>query len=156
MSRRRGKDAFRFTVIRDPVSRLVSAYNDRVGDRDDIKRSSISVILCKIMGLDPHPSLEDFALNLRKYALINDRIFRHVVPQVWYTGRDLSFYDKVYNIREMDQVFTDVSEIVNLDIPSNVRNASKSNAKKDELSPKAIAYLEDFYRKDYQTFAKHL
>ena len=67
-----------------------------------------------------------------------------------------SFYDKVYNIREMDQVFTDVSEIVNLDIPSNVRNASKSNAKKDELSPKAIAYLEDFYRKDYQTFAKHL
>ena len=156
LSRRRGKDAHRFTVIRDPIARLVSAYNDRVGDRDDIARSSISVSLCHIMGLNPSPCLEEFSLNLRKYAAINDRIFRHVVPQTWYTGKDLSFFHQIYNIQDMDQVFADVSQLTEVTILPKVRNASRSNAKSNDLSNEALNYLQHFYRNDYHTFEEYL
>lgn len=151
----RGRDCIRFTVIRDPIERLVSAYADRVADRDDIRRSAISVFLCKLLGLNPSPSLEEFALNLRKYCYINDRIYRHVIPQYRYIGKDPAFFDKIFSIREMDKVNAWLGELMGTHIESRHKNASVSRFSKADLSPEATEYLKAFYRKDYELYGAY-
>ena len=156
LARWRGRDHFRFTVIRDPMQRVLSAYGDRVADRDDIRRSGFSVLMCKLLGLNPSPGPEEFILNLKKYMMINDRIFRHVIPQVMYTGTDLSFYDAVYTVKEMDKLVDKINEMHGLDIEPAKRNAGKKKFTVDDLSPEAQDYIRQFYKKDYEVFASYL
>ncbi len=151
----RGRGFIRFTIIREPIERLISAYSDRVADRDDIRRSSVSTFLCKLLGLNPSPSLEEFALNLRKYYLINDRIYRHVLPQIRYIGKDPAFYDRIFSLREMDKVAEYLAELSGKEIEIKKRNVSVSKFSNDDLSPQAIASLRDFYKKDYEIYGKY-
>ncbi|HEY9034607.1 MAG TPA: sulfotransferase family 2 domain-containing protein [Pseudomonadales bacterium] len=155
LMRWRGRGCYRFTIVRDPVERLVSAYADRVADRDDIRRSVLSVVLARLLGLDPSPDLNTFALNLKKYALINDRIFRHVVPQLRYIGRDPGFYDAIFSIREMDKVAATLSELSGREVSIRRANASKAKVSKADLSPAALAALQDFYREDYRLYGQY-
>lgn len=151
----RGRDCIRFTIIRDPIERLISAYADRVADRDDIRRSSISTFLCKLLGLNPSPGLEEFALNLKKYYLVNDRIYRHVLPQVRYIGTDPHFYDRIFALRDMDKVAEYLADKSGKEIEIKKRNASVSRFSVDDLSPEAIASLREFYKKDYQIYGNY-
>ena len=156
MLRWHGRNCIRFTVVRDPIERLISAYADRVADRDDIRRSSISVLLCRLLGLNPHPTLEEFALNLHKYYLINDRIYRHVIPQIRYIGKDPSFFDRIFSIRQMDKVVEYLSGITGKEIlVVKHKNASIARFTAEDLSPLAKERLRDFYRKDYEIYGKY-
>ena len=155
LMRWRGKDRFRFTVIREPVERLVSAYSNRITDRQDICRSSLSVALAKSLGLNPSPCPEEFILNLRKYAYINDRVFRHVVPQIRYTGADISFYDEIYNIKDMDKLTSRLSNMFDLEIETVQRNPSSKKFTVDDLSKEALEYAREFYKRDYDVFGKY-
>ena len=148
----RGRDCIRFTIVRDPIKRLISAYADRVADRDDIRRSAVSTALCRMLGLNPSPSLEEFALNLQKYYLINDRIYRHVIPQVRYIGTDPDFYDRIFSIREMGEVAKYLGGLTGKHIVIPQRNASIARFTEDDLSPQALANLREFYLKDYEIY----
>ena len=150
-----GRGCYRFTVVRDPVARLVSAYANRVADRDDIRRSRFSVFMARLLGLDPSPDLNTFVLNLRKYALINDRIFRHVVPQIRYIGKDPCFYDAIFSIREMDKVAEHLSQLTGREIVIPRSNASIKRFTVDDLSPEALAVARAYYRKDYEIYGDY-
>lgn len=153
--RKRSEGHHRITVVRDPVERLISCWSDRVGDRDDIRRSSISTFLCKPLGLNPSPDLEEFVLNLRKYQMINDRIYRHVIPQIRYIGKEPDFFQAIYSIREMDKAQEELSVLVGKDVRIEKRNVSKSNKTvKPVLSQEALEYAREFYRQDYDLYGK--
>lgn len=151
-----GRNCTRFTIVRDPIERLISAYADRVADRDDIRRSAISVFLCKLLGLNPHPSLDEFARNLHKYYLINDRIYRHVIPQIRYIGKDPQFFDRIFSIRQMDKVLEYLSGITGKELlVVKHKNASISRFSVNDLSPEAMEKLRQFYRKDYEIYGSY-
>lgn len=156
LMRRRGRDHHRITVVRDPVDRLISAWSDRVGDRDDIRRSSISTFLCKPLGLNPSPDLEEFVLNLRKYQMINDRIFRHVIPQIRYIGTEPDFFQAIYSVKDMARAQDELSELVGKDVRIEKLNVSKTNKQiKPVLSTEALEYAREYYRKDYDLYGKY-
>lgn len=151
-----GRNRFRFTVVRDPVNRLVSAWSDRVGDRDDIRRSAISVMLAKPLGLNPSPDLEEFVLNLRKYALINDRIYRHVIPQTRYIGKQPDFYQAIYSIKQLNTLAAQLSGLVGKEVQIQQLNASRSSKREQPvLSAEALACAQDFYRQDYDLYGRY-
>jgi len=154
--RSRAKDTdFRFTVMREPLSRLISAYSDRVADRDDIRRSGLSTTMCKMLKLNPSPCPEEFVLNLRKYALINDRIYRHVIPQVNYVGKQADYYHKVYRIQDIPVLAQDLSEMLDLNLQTRKSNSSKKKASLDDLSSEAIEFAKEYYRDDYDVYGEY-
>lgn len=156
IDRHHAKHAYRFTVIRDPLSRLISAYSDRVADRDDIKRSIVSRALCKPLGLNPSPTIEEFVLNLPKYAAINDRIYRHVIPQVNYVGKDNTYYDAIYKIQDIPVLVDDIGDMLSLKLDARTRNSSKKKATIDQLSTEAIEFAKEYYADDYDILGQYL
>ncbi len=155
LDRHRAKDAYRFTVIREPISRLVSAYNDRIGDRDDVRRSGLSTTLCKPLGLNPSPDIEEFVLNLRKYALINDRVYRHVIPQVKYVGKDANYYDAIYKIQDIPRLADDLSQMLGLELSTRKNNSSKKNKTVSDLSNEAIELAKEYYSEDFNILGQY-
>lgn len=150
------RDHYRFTVVRDPVDRLISCWSDRVGDRDDIRRSAISTFLCKPLGLNPSPGLEEFVLNLRKYQMINDRIYRHAIPQVRYIGKEPAFYHGIFSVKEMPRAEQELSAVVGKSVVIGRLNVSKTNKKeKPVLSTEALEYAREFYRVDYDLYGRY-
>lgn len=149
IDRYRARDSYRFTVVREPLARLVSCYSDRVADRDDIRRSSLSVALCKPLRLNPTPCLEEFVLNLRKYALINDRIYRHVIPQVRYVGTNADYYDAIYKIQDIPKLAAVLNSKLNLSLKTRQRNSSVKRFSVKDLSVEASEYAREYYRNDF-------
>ena len=150
-----GRNCYRFTVVRDPLERLVSAYANRIADRDDIRTAPLSVLACKLLGLNPSPGLEEFVLNLNKYFWINDRIFRHVIPQIRYIGKDPGYYNAIYSIRQMSEVAEMLSEQLGETIVIPRSNASISRFSVDDLSEEAKAIAQKFYREDYAIYGDY-
>ena len=84
-----------FTVIREPVGRMLSAYRSKV-----VRES--------VLGEVPGPS--EFFAALAHYRAENRVIRQHTDPARLYVGCDLRRFGAVYRLREMDRLTADLAE----------------------------------------------
>ncbi|MEO0464911.1 MAG: sulfotransferase family 2 domain-containing protein [Pseudomonadota bacterium] len=146
-------DMFRFTVIRDPVKRLISAYTNRVQDKRDLERqvTDLSVLSAKCLPL--RPDIETFALNLTTYAAANASLKHHLRSQAEIL-RDPDLYDRIYQIEELDLLASDFEAQTGRAL--NLRRANPSVAAKPTLGPSAQRAVRQFYADDYAMFPQLL
>lgn len=141
--------AWRFCVIRDPVSRILSCYSDRVVFRRVLGRKRIGAEVCKALDITPNPDLNEFILNLEKYRVASRPIAHHSRPQYSSIGLDLDYYQRVYPIEELDALAVDLSGIRESTITLPHLQTHGPKYRVEELSREALVKIVDLFGGDY-------
>lgn len=153
--RRKTRGCFRIAVIREPRRRALSAYGNRVVHRRDVARAPIGRFLLPLFGLDPVPGPDEFFLNLRTYAALSKRLRRHVRPQAAYLGHDLSFFDAVYKIEELDRLADDLSARLGVSVEFDRLQTGGPKIPPSELSQPAFDALDRHIAPDFDLIRDH-
>ena len=139
---------FKFTVVRNPIDRFISGYRNRVLDNRDLHVKKHIISTSK--SLPEFPDMNFFALHLKEYCELNKKINWHFRPQAAVICNP-SAYDRIYDISELDMLYTDISERCGVEFIPHRRNTSRAPTP-DRLSQKAERALLDFYRIDFESF----
>jgi len=150
---------FVFTITRDSVERLVSAWRNRVMYHYELSYNPpLSKKLDKFK-LRANPTLNYFVRNLEIYREISKSIKHHTDPMVYFLGYNPSIYDKIYDIKEISQLEVDLRrfwENKGISVPQfNIPHAQTGGPKIHigHLSEESLKKLIEFYQDDYKVFS---
>lgn len=139
---RRYRNHFRFTVVREPVRRLLSVYTNRVIAKQELPNSP----RLRKSGLPLDPDPDFFFQNLVPYMACSSVIKHHALHTYHFTGRDLSLYSKVYRTSDLDRLADDLSAHARREVTIPRFNSSEDALDFDALQPATrdaiMAYLE--------------
>lgn len=138
---------WRFTVVRDPLRRLLSVYTDRVVGRRDLKDSR-RLRQAKHLPVDPDPDF--FFQNIRAYMSLSSVVKHHALPARLFIGPRPLRYDAVYRVDELPALSAKLSEIAGKPVAIPRLNKSKVKLRFDDLAPKTQAVLREFLAEDYE------
>lgn len=139
-------DSFRFTIVRDPIERFLSAYVNRVLQFKDLELPGCAKRL-REKKLTATPDVNTFALNLREYANINPSIKHHVKQQVAFI-KQRRFFDAIYKFDDLEFMVKDIEQRTGVRL--SLTQANPSTITKPQLQPEAIAMLNEYFRDDYR------
>lgn len=143
------RDFWRFAVYRDPISRFLSCYSNRVLHFRELSAGMLSAEAQKAGAL-PDPDLETFIERIEIYRLYSPSIQHHCAPQVQFLGRDPDYFHRIFTLQTLDEMVAELSQRTgrSLQLPHEQRGGPKLTP--DNLSPKAQAALRELYRADYR------
>jgi hypothetical protein len=98
ISHERYKDYSRIAIIRDPVQRIISAFQHRVMREYELSEGRIDMDLARALGVPPNPTRSAFLCNLEKYRILSKSIRHHTDPFTKFLGHDLSYFTDVVKI----------------------------------------------------------
>jgi hypothetical protein len=148
-------DYFKFTIVRDPVKRLLSSWGNRVFEHEDLLKSLPKRLdkrlrfFLKNRFYKTKPSAEYFFRNLISYQKANYSIWHHTVSIKAFVGEDLSFFDKVYRLEAIGELEKDLSERTGLDIVLPREQVGGPKVLYDELPSDVQDFVRDYTRQDY-------
>jgi len=147
--RRLAQGHFKFTIVRDPIARILSCYGNRVVHHRDLSVTLLDRTAARLFGRSPEPGIDEFCRYLRSYRALNDKIRRHTRPQYVSLGEDLGFFDAVYTISELDTLASDLTTRTGRDIGFDRLQTAGPKFSAADLSPAARRSLLEFTRRDY-------
>ena len=139
---------WRFAVVRDPVSRIVSAYKNRVVRDRELQKSWRSRLRARLHGLKPQPSLEEFCLQLPRYRK-HRGTGHHTALISEFLGPDLGLYDAVFRLEDTRAVAQEIEQRTGQDV--HLRHDKKERTSGDTLNlskpafDALLAYTQDEY-----------
>lgn len=145
------RDETIFTVIREPVKRLISCYRNRVVDLGDLHKSK-SVL--RQRGLPLEPDLNTFVLQLEEYRQINKVIEHHSRPQHEFLGNSLHYVDKVYPLHRMEELKKMLREL-KPDLQMKSEKSGGTSFNLADLSEEALKKAISFYGEDYNLLSDY-
>lgn len=139
----------RFTIVRDPLERLLSAYSNRIRDARVMTRPSADKDKLEGFGIPVDPDLDTFILNIEKYCVCSWEVRFHVASVRHFTGSNLFQFERVFRFERMDEVGAFFSSLGGraLDLPRLQAAATKFGP--SDMSPEALAKAMRFCRYDY-------
>lgn len=128
-------------IVRDPIKRFVSAYQDRV-----LKKNKDGF---KSLGLD-------WVIDSIDKLISDDTdIGRHLLPQVWWLGDTWQEYDYIFDIKEINTAFKRVIEKhTDERIPNVIENVSFSK-QQIKLTEEQVNKIRGYYSKDCELYCKY-
>jgi hypothetical protein len=159
---------FKFVVIRDPVERFVSAYNNRVKMYRELSKGwfeSFSPNVQEIFAafearsLTFNPEIGEFANHIEDYIELNHTIRHHFIPQHNFFHSRLDVFDRVYNMGQLPELARDLE--ARTGEPVNFRSVQetkglKNPARVEDLTAQELARVKAFYQEDYRLLAAYL
>lgn len=124
---------YRITIVRDPVERFVSAYQDKIMRRE---------------WLDPKLPVDEFIDNIDGFLKENRRLEQHFEPQWMYLGENINYFTHVYRPREMRKLASLFGSIYPHRPQFRKENVAKFALKLDNHQEDWIR--EVWARKDYE------
>ena len=144
---------FRFTVVRDPLKRLLGVYSNRVVQRRELHMSRN--FRRGLTDLPPDPDPDFFFQNLAAYINAASTIKHHALPTSVFTGKDFSLYSKVYRTSDLDDLAADLSGITGRDVTIPHVNSSPAPLSIDDLSSKTRAAIATRLAPEYAHLADY-
>jgi len=108
---KRYKDYSRIAIIRDPVQRIISAYQHRVLREKELSEKQIDMDLASALGVTPNPTRSEFICNIEKYRLLSKPIKHHTDPFTDFLGHDLSYFTDVVKIGKVGGLATQIEAL---------------------------------------------
>lgn len=141
-----------FTIIRDPIRRLLSVYTNRVIAHRDVEKAMARTDL-SAAGLEPAPSADAFFRDLPRYRAHVASVAHHTDPFSQFLGPDLGRYDAVFQVEQASALQTALSE--RLGRPFVLENEQRSGASLqfDDLSDAAQAQIIAHTQPDFELLA---
>jgi hypothetical protein len=141
-----GKIDSKIVIIRDPIERLYSVYNDRVvlrnmnGSNDTIK------------------SWEDFVYNLKDYRKQFADVAQHSRKQVeYFYEKDIDSYDKVYKTADITKhVKKHIGRVAEVKLKATHRKNRQTNQIEYNKDVEIVKIIQEHYADDYKYFKNHL
>ncbi|MBN9673149.1 sulfotransferase family 2 domain-containing protein [Roseibium aggregatum] len=143
------ENMIRIALIRDPVARLLSAYSNRVRYHRELSEQRIDLDLAKKLGVGPNPSPDEFFNNLEKYRILSSSIKHHTDPATTFLGPDLTYFQKIYRIEELDKLTRFLSDTVQQDLVLGREQTGGQKVKFMELERQARKNLTQYCLGDY-------
>lgn len=141
-------------IVREPIKRFLSAYSNRVVFHRELRAEALSEE-AKDAGAKPDPSLDEFISKLGIYRKFSWSIQHHTNPLTTYLGEEASFYDSVFDISELDEVRSMISDVTGINIKMPRLQSGGPKLKPDEISKTDIKNLMKFYSDDYTAFSNY-
>ena len=152
-------DCFRFTVTRDPVRRFISMYANRVVHFHELGPRSAAAKNLRRMGLPFDPDINLLVDRLDEYREAAPSIHHHTQPMIHFTGSDLSVFDRLYDIRSLPELLSDIrshwrihglNDIADNPPPIRDRQIGGPRMGLSVLSEESLEKLMTFYADDYR------
>lgn len=143
---------WRFTVIRDPLKRLLSVYSDRVLDRRELLNSPK---IRRQTELTPEPDPDFFFQNLKSYMQLSSVVKHHALPTRLFIGPKPYDYDRVYRTDEIDTLSRDLSERTGMVCKVPRLNSSSTAIKFTDLSNRTQIILSKYLEEEYQDLSEY-
>lgn len=105
----RFQEYWRFTVVRDPMKRILSCYANRIAHHNDLGKDFRISMKFRMRGLPPRPSLDRFIKDLDRYRKYSRNIEHHTDSIKTFVGSDLSRLDAVYPIEQLAELTAELS-----------------------------------------------
>ena len=143
-------------IVREPISRFLSAYGNRVVHAKILQMNDSIALKVKRARLSPAPDLDEFIAKFEDYRSISREVDIHTLPQARFVGK---FWEKITYRLPINNV-TQVPGIIEkhtgmkIELPYTQTGGPKFSA--DQLSSKQTKILQKVYRDDYKMFAGFL
>jgi hypothetical protein len=144
----------RITVVRDPVGRLVSGYSAKILRNRCLEEPSTRLAV-RAAGLSTRPGLEEFLRNLSRYKLVSRVIRPHFRPLSYFLGNDPSWFSRIYDISEVDELAGDVQARTGRSIRLRHMNRNTSNDPWGEVTPAVRVRVHDIFREDMTLYGAY-
>lgn len=140
---------WKFTVFRDPIKRIISAYSNRIVHFQLLERRRRNWPKAWLMRLSLKPCLDEFCIKLVKYRKLSRDIRQHTRPYSKHGSADIGFFDAVYQIENLDLLATDLMKRTGQKIEFGRHQTGGPKFSVDDLSPAALDALLDYTKLDY-------
>lgn len=139
-------DWWRFTVVRDPLRRLLSVYTDRVVNRRELFHSRR---LRKQTALPRDPDPDFFFQNLQAYRRLSSSIKHHALPVHLFVGPTPLRYDQVFRVDQLSDLVGALAQRSGTtpDMPRLNRSGAKLSL--DSLHPQTQDALAQELKPEY-------
>ncbi|WP_127109087.1 sulfotransferase family 2 domain-containing protein [Pararhodobacter zhoushanensis] len=141
----------KITIIRDPITRFLSAYSNRVVHHRELSKEKCGGKLAKA-DLPPDPDLSLFIDRFEDYVRTVPVINHHTLPMVTFLGTDPGYFSRVYDFSELKQLETDMQALTETTVPLPRLQTGGPKLRKEDLTPAQIDRLNAYYAADYATF----
>jgi len=93
----------RFALLRDPVTRFLSGYSNRVLHFRQLSIEAAGPNLLR-EGLPPDPDIATFTENYIGYLRCSKPVARHFLKQQKFIGTDAGYYDRIFTLERIDEL----------------------------------------------------
>lgn len=145
------KTYFKFAVVRDPISRFISAFKWLVHAQLVYTRKRTAERLSE-QGLPTRPVFTVFLDNLTAYLEARQIARTHLAPLRRFLGRDSSYYDAVYKVSDLKRLAADLSDKCGRKIAVVAANTTQHVAVDVRPTAKQEKKIRDLYASDYEDF----
>ena len=145
----------RICIVRDPVDRIMSCYNNRVLRYRALSEDALSQAN---INAPANPDLNQFIQNLSQYKVISD-IKHHTLPLIHFLGSESNFYHEIFNLRTLSQAEQSVKKHFGkrkTTLPHLQK--TERNIKTDcqeKPSTRSMEIIKNLYKQDYQIYGDY-
>lgn len=141
----------RLTVVRDPLRRFYSAFDNKV--RSGLLAESVGGPAMPVSGLPTAPEIGTFIANLDQYSEESFMIRKHFRPQVHFTGEDLGWFDHLFRLERFGALAEFLTGRLGAPIAFPHKKRSDSGWI-DAVPPAAAERIREVYARDYDVLAE--
>jgi hypothetical protein len=137
-------------VVRDPITRLLSAYAERILETDALTKQRDLPARLTRKRLSAKPSLDEFVENIEAYRDLSGAVRNHTMPQSDHVG---TFGTKITHrlpIERIGEVPDIIRQATGVKVSLPHARASGLKPKPSNLSPRHFDKLVKLYEADYE------
>jgi hypothetical protein len=106
----------------------------------------------ELVGLRPNPSLSEFIADLDRYRAASWQIRHHTDPQINFIGRDLLYYDRIFDFTELAKIPETLKAAADAQITLPHEQTGGPKLSTADLSNSERRRISEFYAEDYLLF----
>lgn len=142
----------RIVIVRDPITRFISAYSNRSSFYTGDQPISIDEFIQSYDEFSDMPIHFSKLDHSDKFNVYSDIKF-HIVPLVVAYGINKNLYTDIFNLRDMDKVKSIIEEISNKKLPDLNLNGTHLE-KKPELTNDQKNWILEKFKQDIEVYGQ--